>query len=197
MSAERTQILKMVESGKISAQEAIELLNALNGVEPSDEVDEVQTSPPPAPEFSRPERGWLHLASIGLVVMAVGAPLVALGLTGRATVFWALLCGWGPFLSGLAILTLGVWARNARWLHLRVSRSSGRVQSLVLSFPLPLTLAAWLLSALRSRLPWLQETGVDETILALREGLGDKDGPPIYLDVSNDDGGEHVQVHVG
>jgi hypothetical protein len=129
--------------------------------------------------------------------MAVGAPLVALGLTERASVLWALLCGWTPFMMGLAILTLGVWARNARWFHLRVSRSSGKVQSLVLSFPLPLTLVAWVLGALRSRLPWLQGTGVDEAILALREGLEDKDDRPIYLDVSDDDGGEHVQVYVG
>jgi hypothetical protein len=195
MNQERTQILKMVESGRISAEEAIELLNALNGVAPSARVDEEQTAPPP--EFSRPERGWLYLFTVGLVIMAVGAPLVALGLTGRASVSWALLCGWTPFMMGLAILTLGVWARGACWFHLRVSRSRGKVQSLVLSIPLPLTLAAWVLGALRSRLPWLQETGVDEAILALREGLEDKDGQPIYLDVLDDDGGEHVQVYVG
>ncbi len=195
MSIERTQILKMVESGKISAEQAIELLNALNGIKPSDEADEAQVSPPP--EFSRPQRGWLHLVAIGAVVMAVGAPLMALGLADRVAIFWALLCGWGPFLAGLAILTLGVWARNAHWLRLRVSRSGGRVESLVLSFPLPLTVMAWVLGALRSRSPWLQETGIDEAILALQEGLGDKDGQPIYLDVSNNDGDEHIQVYVG
>ncbi len=194
MSVERTRILEMLESGKVSAEQAIELLNALNGVEPAVRVDEVQTLPPDLP---RPGSGWTYLVAVGAVVMAVGAPFVVLGLANRVAIFWALLCGWMPFLAGLAVLTLGFWARDARWLHLRVSRRGGKFRSLGLSLPLPLALAAWTLGVLRSRTHWLQGTGIDEAILALQEGLGDKDGQPIYLDVSNDGGGEHIQVYFG
>jgi hypothetical protein len=46
--------------------------------------------------------------------------------------------------------------------------------------------------------PQLEETGVDETILALRDGLGDKaDDLPVYIDVLDDDDGEHVQIYIG
>lgn len=211
MSEERAQILSMVQEGKISADEAVLLLKALNGGELPDEVhaqaapddvpldevelaDEQEMLPPDVPAR---KNWWLYLAAVGAVVMAVGAPFMVLGLAHRAHIFWALLCGWGPFFTGLAILTLGAWSRGARWLHLRVTNAHGGARSVAISLPLPLGLTAWIVRVVRPFVPQLKKTGVDETILALGDELGDKDGQPFYIDVQNDEGGEHVQVYIG
>jgi hypothetical protein len=129
--------------------------------------------------------------------MAIGAPLVALGLSGRVALFWALCCGWVPLLIGLGIFTLGVWSRSARWLHLRIrNRKSGR-RTFALSLPLPLTLSAWILRLIRPYIPQLNETGVDEAILALRDGMNEKDDQPLYIDVQNEDDEEQVLIYIG
>ena len=63
------------------------------------------------------------------------------------------------------------------------------------SFPLPLTLAAWALRIAQPFVPRLADTGVDDLLIALRDGeLGDE---PIAIDVQDDDRGEHVQVYFG
>jgi hypothetical protein len=182
---ERTQILKMVEAGQISTEEALQLLDALNGAEPSDGV-EVEADIPNTSSL------WLYPTIVGAVVMAVGAPLMALGLTGQVAIFWAVSCGWIPFFIGLAILTLGVWSRNARWFYLRISNAHSGKRSLALGFPLPLTLAAWVLRMIRPYVPQLEGTGVDD------DGLGgETDDQPVYIDVLDDDDGEHVQIYIG
>jgi hypothetical protein len=206
MNKERMQILKMVEDGQISTDEAMQLLNALSGAEPPDEpmIEEMETAAQPeeqAPSSSNiPDVGnmWLYPTIAGAVVMAVGAPLMALGLTGQAALFWAIFCGWIPFFIGLAILTLGVWSRNARWFHLRISNAHSGERTFALSLPLPLTLAAWSLKIARPYVPQLKETGVDEAILALRDGLGaEGKDQPFHIDVQDDEDGEHIQIYIG
>jgi hypothetical protein len=198
MSEERTQVLEMLQAGKISAEEAMQLLDALNGVGQASDV--VEEDAPEAPSADVPNVGslWLYPTIAGAVVMAVGAPLMALGLTGQAAVFWSLLCGWIPFFIGLAILTLGVWSRTARWFHLRITNEHSGKRTFVLGLPLPLTLAAWVLKMVRPFVPQLRETGVDEAILSLRDGLGSKgNDEPFIIDVHDDDEGEHVQIYIG
>ena len=198
MSDERTRVLEMLQAGKLSAEEAMQLLDALKGADRASDV--VEEDAPETPPADLPTVGslWLYPTIAGAVVMALGAPLMALGLTGQAATFWSLFCGWIPFFVGLAILTLGVWSRTARWLHLRITNERSGKRAFVLSLPLPLTLTAWVLKVARPFVPQLRETGVDETILSLRDGWGDKgDDAPLVVDVHDDDEGEHVQVYIG
>jgi hypothetical protein len=206
MSKERMQILKMVEAGQISTEEALQLLEALGETASADEEEvaaiplegvETEAEAPPAANLPNPRAWWVYPTAVGAVVMAIGAPLVALGLTGRAALFWALFCGWIPFFIGLAILTLGVWSRSARWLHLRVKNTRSGKHSFALSLPLPLTLSAWALKIIRPRVPQLQETAIDEAILALRDGAVEGDDQPFYIDVQDDEGGEQVLIYIG
>jgi hypothetical protein len=198
MSEEQKKVLEMVQAGQLSAEEALGLLEALDGTAPSDE-SEIEYEQPVTPD-DVPNVGntWLYLVGAGAMVMAIGAPLMALNFTGKVAIFWSLLCGWIPFFIGLAILTLGVWSRSARWFHLRISDTSSGKNSFVLSLPLPLTLAAWVLRLIGPFVPQLKETGVDEAILALRDGLSDQaDDQPLYINVSDDGDGEQVQIYVG
>jgi hypothetical protein len=204
MSEDRLQVLKMVEAGQVSTEEALRLLAALEeadaahtGADAADEMDlEEENAGPPA-DLPNPSGWWIYPTAAGAVVMAIGAPLVALGLSGRAAIFWAIFCGWIPFFVGLFVLTLGVWSRNARWLHLRINNVHSGRRTLALSLPLPLTLTAWMVRLIRPYVPELKNTAVDEAILALRDGVTEGEEQPLYVDVQDDEGGEQVMIYIG
>ena len=179
MSEDRLQILKMIETGQISTEEALKLLDALGESALPEEVEfETGSEAAPVNPQNRAKGWWIFPTAAGAVVMAIGAPLLALGLTGRAALFWAICCGWIPFLIGLAILTLGVWSRNARWLYLSIKNARSGRRNIALGLPLPLTLAAWVLRLVRPYVPQLRDTAIDEAILALRDGAHAEDGQP-------------------
>ena len=94
---------------------------------------------------------------------------------------------------GLAIMLLAWWTRRAKWLHLRISERGKR--RIALSFPLPLTLAAWVLRVAQPFVPQLEESGVDDLILALRDS--NTRDEPLFVDVQDDQDGERVQVYLG
>ena len=197
MSKDRLQILEMIQAGQISTEEALKLIEDLDEADRSELMameGEQETSRPVLPGASN---WWLYPTAAGAVVMALGAPLLALGITGQAAIFWAVFCGWIPFFFGLAILTLGVWSRGARWLHLRINNTRSGKRTIALSVPLPLTLSAWVLRMLRHYVPSLDGTAIDEIILALRDGLGEQDDEPVFINVQDDEDGEHVMMYIG
>lgn len=63
-----------------------------------------------------------------------------------------------------------------------------------LSVPLPLTFTSWALRMVRPFVPRFDETGIDEAILALREGLREGNDEAIYIDVGDDDNDEQVTI---
>ena len=104
-----------------------------------------------------------------------------------------MLCGWPLFLFGLAVVLLVWWSRKTTWMHLRITEKKGK--GFRISFPLPLTLAAWVLKLVEPFVPQLRNTGVDEVIFALRDSA--RSGEPISIDVEDDEDGERVQVYIG
>ncbi len=109
-----------------------------------------------------------------------------------ATPGWRV-CGWLPMIVGLLVALLAWWSRTARWLHLRISEQGK--PKMMLSFPLPLTLASWVVRIIQPFVPKLKETAVDDLIIALRDSTSR--GEPFFLDVEDDEEGEHVQVYWG
>lgn len=197
MSDERLAILKMVETGDISTEDALQLIDALNQTEQVNEMQLEQERELPPANVPENENLWLIPTAAGAVVMAIGAPLVALGLSRRVSVFWSICCGWLPFLTGLAFITIGVWSRSARWLHLRIRNAHSGRPKIALSFPLPLTLAAWIMQLIRPFVPQLNDIAVEEMILALRDGWRDGDDQPITIKVQDDDDDEQVMITIG
>lgn len=217
MSDERMQILRMIEEKRITPQEGIELMEALSGVaeeswEKGDAMGEGETASSPfiadtpSEESELPEEAtpaytappdWVGFRHLWLIPLAGGGVLSAVGLGTAAIVHvispgsFFLVCGLMPFLLGLATIVLAFWSRTARWLHVRI-RGEQRIS---LGFPLPLRLTAWILRLVRPYVPQLEETGLDEVILSLDEGLGGEGG--FYVDVQDDDDGERVQVYIG
>jgi hypothetical protein len=195
MEKEQEKVLGMLESGQITAQEALQLLDALDATDPLPDTSQSSAPPLDLPETAH---WWRPIALAGLVIMAIGAPLMTLGLIGQTALFWAISCGWLPFFVGLAILTLGAWSHSARWLHLRIVHTGEGHRSFTLSLPLPLTLTAWVLKLIRPFVPQLQETGIDEVVLAAQEELKEgADDCPVYLNVQDDQGDEQILLYIG
>lgn len=190
-NAERMSILNMVQAGQITTEQALQLLDSLNQSEVSGEtqIEEWETSSTDVPQSGD---WWIYPTAAGALVMAVGAPLLVLGITQTAPILLAFCCGWIPFLIGLAILTIGVWSRSARWLYLRIENADASRRTIAFGLPLPLTLSAWIMRIIRPFVPQISDMPVEEMILAVRNS----DGEPIFIDVQDKDD-EHVTIFIG
>jgi len=199
MSEEQKQILKMVESGRITAEEGATLLGMVSESEVTDSNwMQQEKTPSAAKEQDEGEHGWPHTRpywlyplSGGLLLLLVGGAVVTTMYQQSRVGVWTWLFGWIPLFLGLFVVTVAAWARTAHWIHLRVI---GRHERIVLSFPLPLGLSAFVISIARRFIPKLRETSIDEVILALRDGLSN--GQPIMIEVQDEVEGEHVQIHI-
>jgi hypothetical protein len=193
MTEERLEILKMLESGQIGAEEAATLLAALDE-SPALEPAEV-AAPALVPEErqeNRWARFWIYPMMAGGGVLIVGALVMGLVYASGGAKGW-LVCGWLPMLMGLTVVVLALGTRRAPWMHLRISEGGKR--KIALSFPLPLTLAAWAVRIAQPFVPKLQETGVDDLIVALRDSA--VRGKPVFIDVQDDQEGERVELYIG
>jgi hypothetical protein len=195
---ERLEILKMVEMGQIDAQEAAMLLSALSEAQTVDDAAEapVEVLPPereaPEPMETRWARFWIYPMMAGGAILLLGALVV--GLVSLAGGGWGwLLCGWPLLLTGLLVLVLALWSRRATLMHLRITEEGKR--KMAFSFPVPLGLAAWVVRIVQPFVPQLQDTGVDEVILAVRDSA--TRGEPLFIDVQNDEDGERVELYIG
>lgn len=197
MESERREVLRLVQDGKVTAEEAAHLLDAMgDDEEAASEPEPVVIVPPPAPQAPAREAApgerppyWAYVALFGLGWTLLGASFAL-----KANGTWWLVLAVPFLLLGLAVLTFGVAAKGAAWLSVRISDSAGR-RKIALDFPVPLTLAAWGVGIARPFVPQLRDTAVDELILSLRDS-GTR-GEVLLVDVVDDDDGERVQVRLG
>ncbi len=194
---ERRKILEMLDNGRIKAEDAVRLLNALSGAAPPAAGAPAPEPPAAPPDLDRWRRWWQAPFWLGAAITLAGGGLMYLAL--RAAAFqvsgWFLLAAC-PFALGVVVMALAAASRSARWIHIRID--TGRDEwprRLALSFPLPIRLTAWFLRAFGHRLPELRRTAVDELILALGESATPE--TPLYVDVKEAGGGERVQVYIG
>ena len=214
---ERMRILQMIEDGQITADEGMRRLSA---EEPAGLPPAAAPEPPPdtssqarpgpedkiLPPRERPKReiprmeGWRRF---WLIPLWIGAAFSVVGglLMGWAYAATHAFGGWFvlatlPFVLGVIIMALAASSRNARWLHLRVrSNKPGGHANIAISLPLPLRLTAWLLRVFGPFIPKLKDTSADEMIMALDETTSAEN--PFYVEVDDDEDGEHVEVYFG
>jgi hypothetical protein len=187
------QVLKMLQAGQITVEDAAKLLSALTPAteESAEEPIDRPPAPPAPPTEDRWSRFWIYPLMAGGGVLLLGAMVMGLvNITGAAR-GW-LVCGWLPMILGAIVVLLAFWTRRAKWLHLRVQEKGGR--RIAISLPLPLTLTAWLLRIAQPFVPQLKDTGVDDLIIALRDNPR---GEPISIDVKDGRDGEQVQLYFG
>jgi hypothetical protein len=243
--SERTKILEMIESGTITAEQGLTLLNALSESGAEDEVEflpegaflaedlagelppafpQEEGGPPPlenpieedepvyfepTPEVLPPrpdapevredirkwKRWWVIPLWIGAAVTVIGGLLMFWAYTAGGFGFW-FACTWFPFLLGVGILALAWGSRTAPWLHVRVQQAPGeKPQKIAISFPIPIHLTVWGLRTFGHHIPHMENTSLDEVILALKDVS--RDETPLFVDVDEGENGERVQVFIG
>lgn len=120
---ERLRILDLIESGEISVEEGLGLLEALGGAE--GEVSETPPETPAEPAAPAVRPTWVRVA--WQVVLWVGVALLGGGgfllvsFYAREGASSGLTWGWVVFALGVLVVGLAWWLQRARWFYLRVN----------------------------------------------------------------------------
>jgi hypothetical protein len=216
MSAEeRQQILRMLEQGKITPEQALALIKELeqDAEEPGAQPEvflgsDAGFSGPGASTFessSAPdlERTAATARSLWQIPLYIGVAITVFAAIGIFSVmqssgysFW-FYCLWLPFLLGVALMALAGWSRTARWLFVNVdrSRSTGGPRRIFLGFPLPLELAGWALRLFGRYIPGIQNTNISDMLQAV--SIANSMEEPLIVNVDDSEDGERVQVFIG
>jgi len=219
---ERNQVLKMIESGRITPEEGLHLMETLDrspaeeeGVsepketgpqsrtEAGSETDlnkshmeeaGFETDPHISQVKSTARRLWQIPLWIGVTVTVASATGMYAVLHGPGMNFWFFFLAL-PLLLGVAIVAAAVSTRKAHWIFVNIQQKPGEKPAhIFLGFPLPLKLAAWFLGHFGNRIPDLKGTNLDAAIQVMQTGF--KGDSPLIVHVDDEDG-ERVQVFIG
>jgi hypothetical protein len=189
-------ILQQIEDGQITAAEGLRQLDPPVVIPPAPKAA-AREKAPHDPGLEHWRRWWMVPLWVGMGITLVSGLLMFLAYQAGGLGFWFAVAAL-PFIFGVVVMALAAASRSARWLHVRINNVNGmgdRPRNIALSFPLPIRFTAWLLRKVGPRIPQLKDRGLDELILALAEGTST--ASPLYVDVANGQGGEHIQVYIG
>jgi len=204
-SDEQKQILKMVEDGKISAEEAMTLIKALDETPVEDVVEVFEAEAGSSQERSESldfEEVKARAKKFAMIPLWIGVGFTVLGaywmyvLVQNANYGFWFFCAWLPLLLGLLVVALSAGGMNSRWLYVNVDQRSGEwPQHFTMGFPLPLGVINWILRNFGHYMRGMDRTNVDEIInmLSLTKHLDE----PLIVNVDEGDEGERVQVYIG
>ncbi len=204
MQEERQQILQMLQDGKITTEQAMALLQAIeeSGEEYSETEGEPLTgeivSPEPPPDMGRFRRFWQipFFAALALLV-AFGFWLRAIYQSSEGAITLGFACVWSLFLLAFVLTVLAWWSRRAPWLHVRVRERGGR--RIAISLPLPLGIANW---GVRFARGWVNvdtrsQLDIAESFLEVAQvSWQEGSTEPLVVNVDDEDG-DQVQVYIG
>jgi hypothetical protein len=196
-SDERMQILQQIEDGQISAADGLRRLAMPVVIPPPAPRAAPRETAPPDPGLDHWRRWWMLPLWIGAGIVLFGGLLMFAAYQAGGLGFWFAAASL-PFIFGVVVMALAASSRSARWLHVRVNNINGsgeHPRNIALSFPLPIRFTAWVLRLAGPHIPQLKDRGLDELILALAESTSTES--PLYVDVNDGEGGEHVQVYIG
>jgi len=175
------EILDQLDAGEIDAGEAARRLSE-EGVQPKQQA-EVPKHP------NRWRYWWTIPLSIGFAMCVTGWGLSQLG-------GWWWVCA-GPLLVlGAVVMILSAATYKSPWVHVRVKTGEDAwPRRIAISLPLPLGLTARILRWRGMSFGGLDETAIDDLILALEASLSADQ--PIYIEVDEGESGEKVKIILG
>lgn len=217
---QRLRILEMIERGQINVPEALRMLDALHSA-PDQSNGSAEASHPfeksiadhegertpkdwasgdgkasslPS-EMRKWQRFWNLPLWIGVIFIILGSFGVYHFLVQEQVPFWVG-CNGVLFLLGLLLLLFGARARSATWIHLCLKRAEGRFpESFTFGFPISLRFVQWVLQKFRLLIPHLDNTSLDEVLLALQNNA--QKGAPLYIQVQQGFRGEQIEIYIG
>ena len=204
-SEEQRRILKMVEDGKISADEAMTLIRALEQDAGEAQVDVIEAAPASgsekteAPEFEEVKRRARKFAMIplwiGVGITVLFAGLMFSAIQNQGFGFW-FYCLSFPFLFGVLLMALSAGGRYARWLFVDVRQKPGETPGrITFGFPVPLGFVSWVLRNFGHRIKGLDNADAAREMAAALNKTISSD-TPLIVNVDDDDGTK-VRVFIG
>ena len=204
-SDEEKQILKMVEDGVISAEEALTLIKALEETPAEAEVEVIETEADTGEERStglefeevkaRAQKFAMLPLWIGVAFTVLGAYWMYVLVQSANYGFW-FFCAWFPLLLGLLVVALSAGGLKSRWLYVNVDQRQGEWPGhFTMGFPIPLGMVGWILRNFGNFIPGMGRTNVDEILMVL-SSMDDLD-KPLIVNVDEGEHGEQVQVYIG
>jgi hypothetical protein len=203
-SEEKKKILQMIEDGKISPEDAVTLIKALEENPVDDEAEYTETEVIPgstydAHEFEEVKARARKYASIPLgvgVVLTVLAAYWMFVLTQNANYGFWFFCAWFPLLLGLLLVALSAGGFNSRWLYVDVRQEPGEwPERITFGFPIPFGIANWGLRNFGHYASNLDREKIDSLISILDASQSISE--PLIVNVDEGEGGEQVQVYIG
>lgn len=203
-SEEKKKILQMVENGRITAEEAVALIKAVDDAATEDEPqifepEAGQESAEGLPEFEEVKERARRFASIPLgigIVLTVLAGYWMFALTQNANYGFWFFCAWFPLLLGVLLVALSAGGINSRWLYVDVQQEPGEwPQRITLGFPIPFGLVSWGLRNFGHYARDINQVQIDAIVEALDASKTLNE--PLIVNVDEGDGGERVQVYIG
>lgn len=197
--SDEMKVLQMIEAGEISASEGASRLRGQAKETVTSEVD-VSIETIPSDDVPRPEPGefrkwqnwWLIPFGAGISFMVIaGMWMSSITEKTGGTNFWYY-CAWFPMLLGLLVAWIGWASREAPWVHVRVDSDDTKVR---VSIPIPLGITGWGLRNFGHFIPNIDETALDEIIIALEQTTNGE--TPLHIKVNEGDDGEQVEVFIG
>jgi hypothetical protein len=179
-------VLQKLDQGEIDVEEAERLL--MEQTPPVERDTDWSVSEDPL----RTRSWWLILFAIGFGFLVFGWGVATLGG------WWWLLAA-PLLLTGIVLALLGVASMQSPWAHIRIfDDKENRSQKFTFGLPIPIRIATWGLKNFGHYAPQLDRTDVDDILLALDELESNlAQGPPIYVDITDGDNGEHIEVSMG
>ena len=204
-SEERQRILKMVEDGKISADEAMILIRALEQDSPEAEMEVIEAAPrsgsseTEAPEFEEVKQRARKFAMIplwiGVGITTLFAGLMFTAIQNSGFGFW-FYCLTFPFLFGVLLMALSAGGRHAHWMFVDVQQKPGETPGrITFGLPMPLGLIAWILRNFGHHIHGLGSPENAREIASMLNRTISSD-TPLIVNV-NDDDGEKVRLYIG
>ncbi len=204
-SEERRKILQMVSDGKISADEAAKLMQALE--EPADEEIEVigpasgfESEKMGAEQFERVRKRaarWAMIPLWGGVLLMIASAWGMYSVQQNAGYGFWFFCLSLPLFLAIALIALGAGGMGSRWVYVNVDRTQAQdwPKNITIALPLPLGLVSWFLKTFGRHIEGLKKTTVDELLMAVHLTKSIKE--PLIINVDEGDNGERVQVFIG
>ncbi|GAB4431047.1 MAG: hypothetical protein Kow002_19390 [Anaerolineales bacterium] len=203
-SDEKKKILQMVEEGRITADEAVTLIKAIEEAAAEAPIPAIETGAgsgfsDDAPEFEEVKARARRYTSIPLGIGVVTTILAAywmFALSQNANYGFWFFCAWFPLLFGILLVTLSASGINSRWLYVDVHQEKGEwPQRITLGFPIPFGLVSWGLRNFGHHAKDLNQMQIDAILSALDDS--NTLSEPLIVNVDEGDGGERVQVYIG
>lgn len=206
MQLNRLDILKQVENGEISLEEASKLLSEIDqGEEFSKSEPEVLVADKiissesiPVTDNEKPAWAFVFWAVpliLGLVLTIFSATWLYQNYlsSGLGFKFWLT---WIPFSIGVFLIYFGWSLQKARWIHINIKQPKGESpQRIFLAFPIPFQFIGFVMKIFKSKFSdKMSNMDVEELLKTVDDHI--RKDEPLYVNVDDDDGTK-VEIYIG